>query len=522
MSEQQLFDLVIIGHDSTHANEVLVSAILDLLNERSSELELKLAKSFLVTGSKVKIREGIGIKEATLLQQRLSNIAVKTEICSVISANKTNDAVYICPACNHQQPKNEQIGAQQDVCESCGTVGERYNRKLRLQEVISRERQRYEADRAKTVRTVGEENMVDDEESLLDVARQHLVLQPAPKRPAKKITGLLVIVALGVGAGTFYYWSTLQNPIPSTPVTQQVSTQQQGKAGPVGKSHLSNPPSQIAPVLTSKNEPVRTKTNVSNVVPTAQNTANNAQTDAILASYNDPNPQKMFAPTETMIKAFAELDDAQLLASHVGFANQKFGKDRQRIQQLLKLGERALADTIIASVTDPYPRSLVLLDLAQWEYQQKQFPQAQQTLGEIQRMLDEANTLNQQVLLLGALSKGYLTFNERSKAGEHLRQALEKIMTLPKGSAQVDLLMKLASEQALLGNGIAARQLLKIVEPLVQSAGELRSTKLIQVISIYALVGDFTEVKKRLPQLDNATQRDKITALIANLEKIFN
>ncbi|WP_020396190.1 hypothetical protein [Thiolinea disciformis] len=503
MPEQQLFDLVITGHESHNADVSLVRGILNLLNEQSPDLELKLAEALIFNNKKLVICERTGIKEVSALQQRLATLAVKSEIRPSVTLKPAPLAtVYICPACNHQQAKNETENGR-DTCDACGIVGERYNRKLRLQEVIHRERQRYEAEKSKTTRDAGAPNpSLNDEEGLLAEAIRQTGLLPKRSLSLKKIIlGAAASVALGGG----YYVTQMQGASITLPVVE-TANKSQGVAGPSGTAST--------PVATVTPKPVTTEKNTTTVA--SATTTNNIEPPPkgpTLAS------NKMYAPSETLLRAFAALEETKSLHAYVSTSTTPFGKDRQRVRRLLKMGERRLAETIIASVKEPYPHSLLLLDAAISNIQRGQSQTAQEVLAEMQTTLTDTVDTTQQVLIMGAISKGFLLMGENDRAAAMLKQAMERIHTLPKGSAQGDLLVQFANEQALLGNAETTRKLLNEAEQLLSDSGSgINATKMAQIISVYALVADFAEAKKRLAKVDDPSKREKLSALIADIE----
>lgn len=505
MPEQQLFDLVITGHESHSADVSLVRGILNLLNEQSPDLELKLAEALIFNNKKLVICERTGIKEVSALQQRLATLAVKTEIRPNVTLKPaTLAAVYVCPACNHQQAKNEAENGR-DTCDACGIVGERYNRKLRLQEVIHRERQRYEAEKSKTTRDAGAPSpSLNDEEGLLAEAIRQTGLLPKRSLGLKKlILGAAASVALGGG----YYLTQMQGASITLPVVE-TANKSQGVSGPSGTA--STPATTVKPPP----KPINTEQH-----PTTVASANTTH-------HSEPPPKrptlasnKMYAPSETLLRAFAALEETKSLHAYVSTSTTPFGKDRQRVRRLLKMSERRLAETIIASVKEPYPHSLLLLDAAISDIQRGQTKKAQEVLAEMQTTLADTADTTQQVLIMGAISKGLLLMGETNRADAILKRAMERIYTLPKGSAQGDLLVQFANEQALLGNAETTRKLLNEAEQLLSEAGSgINATKMAQIISVYALVADFAEAKKRLAKVDDSSKREQLSALIADIE----
>lgn len=80
MSEQRLFDLLIMGHHSSSTHEALAQSILKLLDDHDPKLALRLTEGLARKGEKILFRERIEVHDAISLQKGLSLLLVKSEI----------------------------------------------------------------------------------------------------------------------------------------------------------------------------------------------------------------------------------------------------------------------------------------------------------------------------------------------------------------------------------------------------------------------------------------------------------
>ena len=548
MSEQ-LFDLVITGHDSHKTDEALVSDLLELLNDHSPKLEYKLSEALLFSNNMVAIRERINIKEANALRQRLSSLAVHSDIRPTLQvmAKPIEAAIYTCPACGHQQTKQEEGYGRYDVCEACGIVGERYNQKLRMQEVMISERQRYENEKSKSILDALAQAKLDQENRLREEARRRLGLLPRSNKLLKIIAGVMASLVFVASFGVAYYLKNKPDTEAgaakvesSEPLGDQASINRAGAAGPEGKQSLvtiqsGNVSSEAVAALMKAGEhsalktPSTLKETEANLQASATNNSNaelndtsqgtagseaEAKAQGTLAAKGDSlaQPQPALGEATPSIELVKILKNNQLLGTK--HTDLSLVKQRERVAQLLKLGESDLAALVVEEALDPYHASLLLLDIAQWELQNHAESSVLQKLDLMQNLLSRTRNVDQQVLVLGVLSHAQQLTNQQARAAASLASAIEKIRSLPKRSVQADLLVQLAQAQALLGNAKTTRQILKIAEPLLSH----KATYFAQFIAAYMLIGDLEAAKKQLSVLENSAQREKLSDLINDLE----
>lgn len=565
MSEsQQLFDLVVTGHSSTQPVEALVREILTLLNDHSAHLEFKLSDALLFSNGMVSIRDNISREEANAIRQQLAPLGVECDIRPTlqivpkeVEEGSADAGIYTCPACGHQQAKRkEQNSVRLEACEACGIVGERYHKKQRLQEVMQAESQKHDNERAKRIREVLERAKQEEEAQLQQEARRRLGLAEKPN-PLGNVAAVLAVVAvLGGSFGTVYYLNT-----PSAEEQQAAAEQakeQAGAAGPSGEKGVAItidagnvPPEAVAAAMKAgeklgggkggaafkpdpKAEPAEANvTPATAAAPPASSPEQVRQqresrqakmTEALRHDFQ----QKQEQATEHKVQGLASaeaitsIEETQLVKPRFGMLPEVHAENRRRIQQLLKLDEKDLTETIIESVEEPYPRSLLMLDIAEWEIQHQKLERARKAIDRIHRELAQTQDIAQQALITGAISKTHLLLDEWEQAGQSLQQATETARSLPQLPEQIELLTRLANEQTLFGNQIAARQILEEATQLAQTpppAGEPpRSDSFVQIASSYAMITDFAEANKLLPKVEEAAKRQQLAEFIDKLQ----
>lgn len=471
MTEQHRFDLIIVGHHSESTTEALAQSIVNLLEDPSPNLRLKLTDG-LPKAERIILCEGLPIQQALALQKSLSRLLVKAEI---------------------REQGSDKPKAHLDA-----------TKQARLEETMR----------------------------LREAARRQLHLVPDPDKFLKVIAGMAVAIILLASLGLGYYF----NDSPTTPAQPSSTTlaAQAGAAGSAGKPEMAiAPPIKPAtPVELAKARAAATNTDSMAAKPeavTSIETAQTAQNSEQLATLDtaakpvtrkDPAVYEFQMPSKKSVKALRTIEDVQQLQPQLGAASSVFDSDRQHLKQALERNDRAFVKALIDSSSKPYSQSLLLLELVQLENEQQQPQQAQAAMDDMRKLLAETRDIDQQVLILGALNKGYLILNERAKAEASLKQAIAKASDVPKRSFQTLSLMQLANEQALLGNVANAQKLLKITEPLLESSmiDQPKAAKLSQVIAIYALMADFAEAKSRLPTISDQAKREALSEWVSDLE----
>ncbi|MBU0656097.1 MAG: hypothetical protein KJ914_13335 [Gammaproteobacteria bacterium] len=551
---EQLFDLVVLGHDSHKPVEILVKDILNLLDDNSPYLEFKLSDALLFNNGMVSIRDGITFEAAQEIRKKLATLAVDCDIRPTLQLipkemeeTGVEAAIYTCPACGHKQAKRKQQNGRLESCEVCGIVGERYLQKQKLEQVMDAERHRHENDRAKRIREVLERAKQEEEALLQAEARRRLGLAEKPDNIGIKIAA--VVAALSISFGTVYY---LNQPTPEEIAQQekQAAEQQQAKeeqqkeamaktmaaaterAGDM-TDMLEKIPASGAAEPTGNPEEAIAET-VSPMPPAAppenkpepKTEERQAQmTEALKA--DSQQPETPAEVTEAKVKeeasssAIIAMEEEKLTPPRLQVFPDVHAENRRRIQQLLKLDESDLTDMIIDKAEEPYQRALLLLDIVEWQLQNNKPDKAQETIARIPQELDKTQDISQQALILGCISKTHLLQDAWEEAGNSLQQAMEKAETLPQLPEQISLLTRLANEQSLFGNQIAARQILetagKLSESLPESV-EPRSSALVQLASGYAMITDFAEANKLMDKVQDPAKRQKLAEFIDKLQ----
>lgn len=530
MSESQLVDLVVVGHTSDKSVETLVRDILTLLNDHSAHLEFKLSDALLFNNGMVSIRDNISTDEAQAISQKLSTLGVQCILRPTLQivpkdaeAHDELAVLYTCPACGHQQTKRkESQDRRMDACEACGIVGERYQKKQRLQQVIQNESHKHDNERAKRIREVLERAKLDEEAALQQEARHRLGIATKQENIGLKVAAALAIISISIG-GLYYY----NQPTPEELAQQEAEAIKAKQEKDAAHAKALDTALEKANAIAAKLKlpPISTTATAD---PTDSETSTEHQakiTEALKTDTQQPATPADVAEkkvkTDVSQTAMAEMEGQQLTPTRFQISLDEHTENRRRIQQLLKLDESDLTDTIIERTPEAYPRTLLLLDIVEWQIQHQQPDNARKTLARIEQELAKTPDVTQQALILGAISKTHLLLDEWEPAGQSLQQALTKASTLPQPADQVSLLTRLANEQALFGNQIASRQVLESAAKLSATlpAGiEPRSTSFVQIASGYAMLTDFAEANKLLSSVEDPAKRQKLAEFIDKLQ----
>ncbi|MEB4591850.1 hypothetical protein VSS37_12735 [Candidatus Thiothrix sp. Deng01] len=570
MSEsQQLFDLIVTGHRSDKPVEALVREVLTLLDDHSPHLEFKLSDALLFSNGMTSIRDGVSHEEAEAIRQQLLTLHVDCDIRPTLQIvpkeaeiSVAETAVYTCPACGHQQPKRPSRDGRLEACEACGIVGERYQKGQRLQQVMESEKHRHENERSKRIREVLERAKQEEEALLQQEARRRLGLAEKPNRIGLKVAA--AVAAISIGLGAVYY---LNQPSPeelakqeeeATKAAAEAEQKKQdalaktvqkvaemsgriqnmipsGASGPSGNidamidgegAGASPSPFKAVPAEPKAGTPPAPQSDTSKPDIKETPEARKAKiTQALQDDAKEPDTPAKAAERKVKAKvsaaAVTEMEGAQLTTPRFQISQDEHAENRHRIQQFLKLNETDLTDAVIEQTQEAYPRTLLLLDIAEWHTQHQKPDKAQQALERIQQELAQSRDVTQQALIMGCISKAYLLQNQWEQAGQSLQEAIEKARTLPQPPEQIGLLTRLANEQALFGNQIAARQVLEEAGRLASTLPnglEPRSSSYIQIASGYATLTDFGEANKFLPKVEDPTKRQKLAEFIDKLQ----
>jgi transcription elongation factor Elf1/uncharacterized protein YejL (UPF0352 family) len=536
MSESQLVDLVVVGHTSEKSVEALVRDILTLLNDHSAHLEFKLSDALLFNNGMVSIRDNISTDAAQAISQKLSTLGVQCILRPTLqivpkdldTEDTSAAATYTCPACGHKQAKlKTSHTGQMDACEACGIVGERYKKKQHFQQVVQNESQRNDNERAKRIREVLERAKLDEEAMLQQEARRQLGLAEKPDHIGMKIAGALAAFSIALG-GVYYY----NQPTPAEIAQQaELAAKAQAEKDAEKTAALDKALEKVQAIgdkLGNKpgTNPTETSATDPETVPAATAAARETKmTEALKADTQAPEtPVAVTAKkvqADVSATAISEMEGQQLTPSRFQISQEEHTENRRRIQQLLKLDEGDLTETLITQTKEAYPRTLLLLDIAEWQLQHQQTENARKTIARIQQEFAQTQDITQQALILGTICKTHLLVNEWDEGGKSLQQAIAKASELAPLAEQVNLLTRLANEQALFGNQIAARQVLESAATLsatLPEGVEPRSSSFVQLASAYAMLTDFAEANKFLPNIEDPTKRQKLVEFIDKLQ----
>lgn len=432
-----------------------------------------------------------------------------------------------------------------EICEVCGIVGERYHQKQRLQEVIKSEQQKHENERSKRIREVLERAKQDEEAMLQQEARRRLGLAEKPDKIGVKIAA--VVATLGITFGTVYYLNQ--------PTEEEIAQQEAAAAEAAAEAEKKQEEAMMASMqkATKMAEKLQqnmgaagsggvmdaaTEGNASDTNPQAkqapspeqQQQQQREQTQVKMTEALKSDAKKPETPEETTERqvktqvsatAIAEMEGQQLAAPRFQITQDEHAESRRRILQLLKLDEADLTNTIIEQTREAYPRTLLMLDIAEWQWQHRQPENAQKTIARIQQELEKTQDVTQQALILGGISKAHLMRDEWEQAGQSLQQATEKALSLPETSRKIELLARLANEQTLFGNQIAAQKVLEEASKLTDTLPEdvePRSNSFVQLASGYAMITDFASANRLLPKVEDPAKRQKLAEFIDKLQ----
>lgn len=372
---------------------------------------------------------------------------------------------------------------------------------------------------------------IEQQQRLREAARQQLSAQ-SPDQFAKVLMGVVAGLTAVAGLGVGYYLSQAPHHADTPPVPMAIS-KPLGAAGEQGKpEHLttaraSAPPAsalaKASPSTLDQNPDNNTLAlKASDPVPVSAiaNEPMSKPATAKSAAAKENANAEFQVPSSHELAAFNLLEDAQQLQPLSGVASRTMRADRLSLQQALAANDQQTVASLINSVNRPYARSLLLLEQMQWQLQQQQLSAVQKSIEDMHKVLTETRDIDQQVLVMGALSKAYLLLDDRAKAEASVQQAIAKAADVPRRSFQALLLVQLANEQALLGNSATTRKLLKLAEPLLSPLAEdmANTAKPAQIICLYALINDFDEAKTRLRHISNDAKRERLNNLITQLE----
>lgn len=541
---EQLFDLVVLGHNSPLPVEALVKDILNLLGDNSTYLEFKLSDALLFNNGMVSIRDGISFQEGQAIRKKLATLDVDCDlrptlqlIPKEVEGSEEDATVYVCPACGHKQPKQKAKDGRLEACEACGIVGERYRKKQKLERIIEQERQNHDDERAKRIREVLERAKQEEEALLREEARRRLGLAEKPDHIVIKIAA--VVAALSISFGIVYYLNQpteeeIAQQEKQEEEAQQAKQQEQKEALANTMKAAMEKAGDMADVMDGI-QPAGAAGPVGDIEEIVNGTEPKAElkpeerrakmTEALKADTQQPETPEQVAEAKVQetvsTTAISTLEEEQLTTPRFKIHHDEHAENRRRIQQLLKLDEVDLTDMIIDKATEPYERTLLLLDMVEWQLQNDKAEDALETIARIRQEQENTQDISQQALILGCITKTHLLQDEWEAAGESLQQAMEKAMTLEQLPEQISLLARLANEQSLFGNQIAARQILDetavLLDKLPESV-EPRATALTQIASGYAVITEFSIANQLMDKVKDPQKRQKLAEFIDKLQ----
>ena len=553
---EKLYDLVVIGHTSDKPLDALIKAILALLGDNSPKLEFKLSDALLFNNGMASIKESITLEQAQAIKDKLKTLQVQCEIRPTLQlVDKEPDVVevskevYTCPACGHQQPKMRNItgSSQLEACEQCGIVGERFEYNKKRQEVLQREKAKLENERARQLRDTLERAKLDEEENLRQDAKRKLgIAQTNDKTIAIKIAAAIAVLAVGLG-GIYYAFQPSEEEIAA-----QAAEAEKAKAE--AKAKLAKTMSQV---ITQAQEfangngasdqtlvaghPVEEMKDESTLAETQKPEEREAKLVTALKKDNETTPAEEKPKSAEELAKQAQLkqehetlrDEAvtqneqqKVISARFQVPLEQQTENKRRIQQLLKLDEIDLADSIVQKTDDAYARTLLILEIIDWQLQHQQKESALKNIARIEKELADSQDPAQQALINGSLTRVHLLMNEWQTAGKTLADAVGLAKSLPQLPDQVLLITRLANEQALFGNQVAAKQLLTEASALAKqipvdpkAPAEPISTVYSHIAYSYAMLSAFAEANDFMKKINDATKRQKMAEFIDKLNQ---
>lgn len=224
---EELFDLVVTGHNSEKSVEALVRDVLDLLDDHSPYLEFKLSDALLFNNGMVSIRENISEADAQALSEQLNTLAIHCAIRPTLQLVPKDDEInqpsappYTCPACKHTQVQTKEIN---EKCEACGVIGDHFLRTQRMKDAVEMERQKYDTELAKSIKEAHQRAQQEEADALYREARRQLGADDPSSDPKLKIAA--IIAAIGIGIAVLYMFNkpTTDTPDPAAIATTEVA-----------------------------------------------------------------------------------------------------------------------------------------------------------------------------------------------------------------------------------------------------------------------------------------------------------
>ena len=426
-------------------------------------------------------------------------------------------------------------------------MGERFEYNKKRQEVLQREKAKLENERARQLRDTLERAKLDEEENLRQDAKRKLgIAQTNDKTIAIKIAAAIAVLAVGLG-GIYYAFQPSEEEIAA-----QAAEAEKAKAE--AKAKLAKTMSQV---ITQAQEfangngasdqtlvaghPVEEMKDESTLAETQKPEEREAKLVTALKKDNETTPAEEKPKSAEELAKQAQLkqehetlrDEAvtqneqqKVISARFQVPLEQQTENKRRIQQLLKLDEIDLADSIVQKTDDAYARTLLILEIIDWQLQHQQKESALKNIARIEKELADSQDPAQQALINGSLTRVHLLMNEWQTAGKTLADAVGLAKSLPQLPDQVLLITRLANEQALFGNQVAAKQLLTEASALAKqipidpkAPAEPISTVYSHIAYSYAMLSAFAEANDFMKKINDATKRQKMAEFIDKLNQ---
>ena len=511
---EALFDIVVTGHNTNKNISVIVNEVQALLKDNSPQLEFKLSDALLFEGRANAIRENLNLEDAKALAQQLHNLGILGQIRPalqiVAKAPQTatvSSEIYTCPACGHKQPKQTQSHeGRLESCEKCGIVGERYQRKARLNQAIEEQQQKHNLSRDKQLgealrlAKIKEDAMLQDEAKrrlgLLDDGKTHLGIKIAA-----------AVAAISIGIGTLYYLNQ--------PTAEELATQQEAGQLPQANG-LSKAIKNIIAQIKSAAGASSSDDNGEGIDVTAL--TGDSTTDPLAETGKTVPKQAPLAP-EAVNAAINNEEWKDLLPARFLMPAAEYQQQVQRLREHLTANQTDQADTLITQIPEAYPRVLLLLEMTEWHMQKKQRDMASLNLVFIQAELSKAEDIPTQALITGVLSKAHALLEEREDSEHFQQQSVTVAKTLPEAAEQATLFSRLANEQALFASPLAAQNLLTTAQEIAETLpnnSEAQSNAFAQIAASHVLLAAYPNANRLLSKVQDQEKRQKLAKFIAS------
>lgn len=398
------YDLVIQHHASVEPVDRLVRDLLILLDKEGDPyIEYKLSEGLLFPESKTAILENIRKDEAEYYQKRFREMMVETSLRPTLqlSVEKSDSSIsnvsdlHICPACQHQQPRNR---SGMNICQNCNLVAEKYQRSQKREDIITQENRDYKSQQDKLMQEALERASISEEEQLRREARLQLSLE-SKKRPldiAIGVTAVMLMVLTGILIIT-----TIQRKETQTLEADQqqvlISKALQRNTGTEKNTELAKNGFEKPQTVKPREEAVTT------------------------ASHN-----RLTQDDINKLKTLLETDAPNPYLTKI--SPEQFKHDRQKLHRLLELNKPELAIAFVNELTDQYAAALLLLDVANYETQKNHHSNDSDILRTFNHLMSRAPAI-QQPLVSASFSLMFRLQGQDTNAYIALKPTLEDLKT---------------------------------------------------------------------------------------------